>query len=219
MCSFSMLWMALDKIPSSFMPSDIFIRNVKKNKQKTITTRQPVRWQQMRHFCCLLYSYWKDFLFKLISPHFQVELILSETMVFYRLRGQSRHLSKCQNLITIDRWSVSKVVPLCDVISPTGGSGELNHLKGGEWGPSMSIIQCNKSFPMKNEGKWELCRSASVKALPLVILNVFQHPHSKPGGRVRWCIYNSSLSAYVQRINTATNVEVASYNGWHSVAC
>lgn len=80
-------------------------------------------------------------------------------------------------------------------------------------------FECNKSFLRKNEENWVLCRSASLNALPLVILNVFQHPRSKPGGRVCSCISNSSLSAYVQTINTATNVEVASYNGWHSVAC
>lgn len=67
--------------------------------------------------------------FKLISPHFQVEFILSETMLFYRLWGLCRYLSKCRYLMTIDGWLVNQVVPLNDIISPTRGGRELNHLK------------------------------------------------------------------------------------------
>lgn len=106
-CSFGMLLMALDKILSSFMPTDIFTRNVK----KITTARQPVDLDGKQGVCVVSgAATGKTFLFTLISPHFQVELILSE--LFNWLWGECRHLSKCSYLMTVDRWMVNKVVPV-----------------------------------------------------------------------------------------------------------
>lgn len=73
MCCFGMLLMALDKILFSFVSPEIFIRYVKKQDTHYVDRKRGI---------CIVSGavVLRTFLLKLISPYFQVEFILSETM-------------------------------------------------------------------------------------------------------------------------------------------
>lgn len=79
MCCFGMLLMALDQIFFPLSCPLIFLSEMEKKKGTHYVDHK----RGIRIVSGAVIG--RTFLFKLISPHFQVEFILSETMVFYRL--------------------------------------------------------------------------------------------------------------------------------------